>query len=361
MTFFRIFTFAWLAVVALLGCDAYRLSPSSARASQDATLQSNFAAGNFLIHATMRQQYWALKDPVYTYLGREEHDGSLLEQVASVGTPPDVVSQMRNWNSTGRLYGALSTSHVSPMYKGSTLYSELGYLLDGRQCTVLSAASFDQYIQNYKLMQGEDARVAEMDRVARSMIENAENFLPFFREHGVNDNMFKFYFSGGAEPSSAYDGLKQLEEEHGDFVHFLTGTQRVVFDEAKKGLTQDVNAALRHKFVRKEWGGYTEIVADCPVEAVVGAVVTLPTWKGNTEFDVNSLTDIARSWIDRLGTEVPALHGRSLPIVHYVAGGGVDDKPQWCRKFCGDSETDFDDLEPARLDVLEWRVVGDQS
>ena len=96
------------------------------------------------------------------------------------------------------------------------------------------------------------------------------------------------------------------------------------------------------------------MVVDCPVEALLGLALTLPTWKGNDNFDLASLHELGRTWARRVAHEVAALRGRSLAIAHYVPGGGVVDKPQHCATYCGDTDSDFEAMEPAKLQLLEW-------
>merc|ERR1711972_397694 len=95
-----------------------------------------------------------------------------------------------------------------------------------------------------------------------------------------------------------------------------------------QGLAEDVKRWLGSKRARKERDGHTDMVLDCPTEALAGIVTTGPTnvaLNRGLKYTHEGLRDLGRSFLERLGKEVRSLRGRRMPVLRYVPGGGVED------------------------------------
>merc|ERR1719382_2078022 len=132
----------------------------------------------------------------------------------------------------------------------------------------------------------------------------------------------------GEAPPRLYIVGNASQAEHPDYQRILGAAERNkslirVFESSGsevdksigQGLAEDVDRVLNSKRARKEWDGHTDMILDCPTEALAGIVITGPTMVAlnrTLTYSHESLRDLGRSFLERLGREAQRFRGKRL-------------------------------------------------
>ncbi|CAE8705095.1 unnamed protein product [Polarella glacialis] len=153
--------------------------------------------------------------------------------------------------------------------------------------------------------------------------------------------------------------LHAIAEISSAVVEVLQGGPEQRREQAKAGLVTQWKAWMQDRFYFPVYrqGSHTEMLVNCSVDALLGAVFTS---RGNPEgFDAVDMEGTVREFLTpflkQVARDVPQLRNRPLVLARYLPGGGVDETSgEGClNKYCGDTCAAPDELKPADLQILE--------
>jgi len=222
--------------------------------------------------------------------------------------PTRAWEKLKSVHDKGRFYEALSTSQIRPEYAGFETYNlgrnTMGWLLHLPSCRVHLASSADLFVQN-GLVVGEE-RQWYLTHLLKERTPNTMHSV-LGTEHGPAMRHLVYDPDEEAWARTLCD-----EPMEGNPLRCYNSSDAGAFEAIKKAMLAEVRPVIKshgytgnpHHRDRRYW---TEVVAACPLEALVGIVVL----RGVRYWYVDEVGEL-------LGKMFPYFSGKKLMVAKYV-------------------------------------------